>query len=43
MVGKRGRGDKLGAWNQQSDTTIYKINNKDLLYSPGNYIQYPFS
>ena len=22
------------------DTTIYKINNKDLLYSTGNYIQY---
>ena len=21
-------------------TTIYKINNKDLLYSTGNYIQY---
>ena len=23
------------------DTTVYKINNKDLLYSTGNYIQYP--
>ena len=23
-----------------TDTTVYKINNKDLLYSTGNYIQY---
>ena len=34
------RGDKLGVWNEQIHTTIYKINNKDLLCSTGNYIQY---
>ena len=26
--------------HQQIHTTIYKINNKDLLYSTGNYIHY---
>ena len=31
--------DKLGIWDQQIHTTIYKIN-KDLLYSAGKYIQY---
>ena len=33
--------DKLGIWDQQRHTTIYKIdiNNKDLLNSTGNYIQ----
>ena len=36
---RRGR-DKLGVWEQQIHTTIYKINNKDLLYSTGNYTQY---
>ena len=30
--------DKLGALDQQS--TVYKTDNKDLLYSTGNYIQY---
>ena len=37
---KEGR-DRLGVWDQQSQTTIYKINNNILLYSPGSYIQYP--
>ena len=32
---------RLGVWDQQSQTTIYKINNNILLYSTGNYIQYP--
>ena len=32
--------DKLGAWDLQIQTTIYKINNKVLLYGTGNYIQY---
>ena len=33
--------DKLGVWDQQIQTTTYKIdNNKVLLYSTGNYIQY---
>ena len=37
--GKLGR-DKLGVWGEQIHSTIYKIvNNKDLLYSTGNYIQ----
>ena len=31
--------DKLGILDKQIYTTIYKINNKDLLYSIGNYIQ----
>ena len=41
---QRGKGmgrDKLGVWDQQIQTTIYEINNKVLLYSTGNYIQYP--
>ena len=41
---QRGRGwgrDKLGVWDYQIQTTIYKINNKVLLCSTGNYIQYP--
>ena len=33
--------DKLGVWDQQIQTTINKINYKVLLYSTGNYIQYP--
>ena len=37
---KEGR-DRLGVWDQQTQTTIYKINNNILLYSTGNYIQYP--
>ena len=37
---REGRGDKLWAWNKQIQTTLYKINNKDLLYSTGNYTQY---
>ena len=37
--GKEGR-DKLGVWDQQIQTTIYKINNKDLLQSTGNRIPY---
>ena len=32
--------DKLAVWDQQIQTTIYKINNKVLLHSAGNYIQY---
>ena len=32
--------DKLGVWDQQIQTTIYKTDNKDLLYSTGNFIQY---
>ena len=44
MITKRekGRGNKLGVWNQQIQTTIHEINNKDLLYmySTGDYIQY---
>ena len=32
--------DKLGVWDWQVQTTIHKINNKDLLYSIGNNIQY---
>ena len=38
--GKGVGGDKLGVRDQQIYTTIYKINNKDLLYSTGNYIQH---
>ena len=36
--GKRGGRDKLG--DQQIQTTIYKIDNKVLVYNTGNYIQY---
>ena len=32
--------DKLGVWDKHMHTTIYKITNKDLLYSTGNYTQY---
>ena len=31
----------VGVCHWQIQTTIYKINNKVLLYSMGNYIQYP--
>ena len=37
--GKRGR-DKLGIGDLQIGATIYKINNKNLLITTGNYIQY---
>ena len=39
----KGERDKLGVWDQQIQTTIYKTdkNNKALLYNTGNYIQYP--
>ena len=41
---QRGKGkgrDKLGVWDQQIHTTVYTINNnKDLLYSTWDYIQY---
>ena len=33
--------DKLGVWDLQTHTTIYKTNNKDILYHMGNFIQYP--
>ena len=38
-----GGGDKLGVWNQQIYTLLYikQRNNKDLLYSTRNCIQYP--
>ena len=40
--GKRGGGrDKLGVWDQQIHTTIYKTDNQqDLLYSTGSFTQY---
>ena len=37
--GNQGR-DKLGVWDEHPYTAMYKINNKHLLYSTGNYIQY---
>ena len=38
--GREGRG-KLGVWDEQIHTaTIKRMNNKVLLYSTGNYIQY---
>ena len=38
---ERGYGrDKLGVWDEQVYTTVYKINSKVLLYSRENYIQY---
>ena len=40
MVTKGERGDKWEAWNEQIYSAIYKIRNKDLLYSTGNYSQY---
>ena len=39
--GKGGGMDKLGVWDQQIQTTIYKINNNVVLYTAGNYIKYP--
>ena len=34
-------GDESGVWDQQIHTTnLYKVNNKDLLHSTGNYIRY---
>ena len=39
LKGKGGK-DKLGVRDQQIHTTIYKVNNKVLLYSTENYIQY---
>ena len=30
--------DKLQVWEEQIQTTIYKIDNKGLLYCTGNYI-----
>ena len=40
-MGKGAERDKLGVWDQQIQTTIYKLdNNKVLLYSTENYIQY---
>ena len=40
MVTKGEGGYKLGVWDEQIHITIQKINNKVLLYSVGNYIQY---
>ena len=43
MVSKEKRGqrrDKLGVWDYQIQTTIYKINSNVLLYIQGT-IQYP--
>ena len=38
---RKGLGEhKLGAWGQQIQTTICKINNKFLLYSTENHIQH---
>ena len=33
-------GGKLGVWDKHIHTTVYKLVNKDLLYSAGNYTQY---
>ena len=35
--------EELGVWDYQMQTSIYRgwINNQVLLYSTGNYIQYP--
>ena len=38
--GKWGAGSKLGGINRYSLLYIKEINNKDLLYSAGNYIRY---
>ena len=39
--GERWGRDRLAVWNGQIRTTTYKIdNNKNLLHSSGNYIQY---
>ena len=40
LKGKGWGRDKLGVWEWHIHTTIYKINNKELLYSTGNYTQY---
>ena len=42
MVTKGGKGErgKLGVWDWQIYTTIYKTDNKDLLCNTGNYTQY---
>ena len=40
--GEEGR-NELGVWDWQIQTTIYKIDKKVLLYSTGDYIQYPIS
>ena len=42
MVTKgEGRRDKLGVWDYDVHTTIYKIDNQQVLtYGTGNYIQY---
>ena len=34
-----GEKDKVRAWDQQMQITVYKINNKGLLYRTGSYIQ----
>ena len=36
MVGRR---DRLGVWNRHVYTAIFKIDNKDLLHSIGNFAQ----
>ena len=33
-------GCKLEVWDQQIQTTIYKVNSKNLQYSTENYLQY---
>ena len=39
--GERGVRDKLGVWDQQIQTTIYKTGKQQgPTYSTGNYIQY---
>ena len=41
--GKSGQRDKLGVWEltyTQHSSTCKRINNKDQLYSTGNYSQY---
>ena len=37
----RREGDKLGARDKATKTTTYKTEKQVLLYSTGNYIQYP--
>jgi len=37
---KGGGKNQLGDWDKHKYTTIYKITNKDLLYSTGNSTQY---
>ena len=34
---EKGGGDKLRVWEERILATIHKTNNKDLLYSTGNY------